>query len=135
MVTVLLKYIKSFTPLNHKFKYIFHLICTYTNIYEVSLWQKNLIFQNCNCKLNQFFCYAIFQQEYSKEDYYLVIPYSSFILKDLSLGERNKSIFLSKCKNKITTAEQALSYNNDMTSSQLLTILKHQKDRKYDSDV
>lgn len=79
---------------------------------------------------------AIFQEGYTKEDYYtFVIPDCPLLLCEPTLEEINESLFLSEISKKITTVEQALSYDNEMTFSQLLSVLKHLKNRKCDSSV
>lgn len=76
---------------------------------------------------------AIFQEGYTKEDYYhFVIPDFPDILREPSWDEKNA---LSKLLETITTVEQALSYDIDITFSQLLDLLKYLKKRKFDSEV
>ena len=79
---------------------------------------------------------AIFQEGYTKEDYYpFVIPDCPILLCEPSWDQINEKKALSKLLETITTVEQALSYDIDITFSQLLDILKYLKKREFDSDV
>ena len=78
---------------------------------------------------------AIFREGYSKKDYYIIEPEKHLFLREPTLEEINESILLEEILEKITTVEQALSYDNDITFPQLLEVLKNLKNRKSDSDV
>ena len=79
---------------------------------------------------------AIFREGYTKENYYtFVIPDRPTLLCEPSWDEINEEKALSKLLEKITTVEQALSYDNDITFPQLLDVLKNLKNREFDSDV
>ena len=79
---------------------------------------------------------AIFREGYTKENYYtFVIPDRPTLLCEPSWDEINEEKALSKLLEKITTVEQAQSYDNDITFPQLLDVLKNLKNREFDSDV
>jgi len=79
---------------------------------------------------------AIFREGYTKENYYtFVIPDRPTLLCEPSWDEINEEKALSKLLETITTVEQALSYDNDITFPQLLDVLKNLKNREFDSDV
>lgn len=79
---------------------------------------------------------AIFREGFTKENYYtFVIPDRPTLLCEPSWDEINEEKALSKLLEKITTVEQALSYDNDITFPQLLDVLKNLKNREFDSDV
>lgn len=80
----------------------------------------------------------ILQEGYRKEKYRLEIPdlrIAFGILNEPNLQELEAEKQLQILLETITTVEKALSYDNDITFPQLLEILKHLKNRKYDSDV
>ena len=104
------------------------------------------ILQNCDLDQEYWICgtivgifdyrkKAIFREGYSKKDYYIIKPENPLFLREPTLEEINESILLEEILEKITTVEQALSYDNDITFPQLLEILKYLKNRTFDSDV
>ena len=104
------------------------------------------ILQNCDLDQEYWICgtiigifdyrkKAIFREGYSKKDFYNRIPSSHIFLCEPTLEEINESILLQEILKKITTVEQALSYDNDITFPQLLDVLKTLKNRKFDSDI